>query len=766
EFSALVKLWRAYRRAREGPRRELRRWCKERGLSVLRLSEWEDVYSQVVDRAAEIGIVPQRKAASYTGIHRALLAGFCTMVGTRGEDGTYVGTRGVHFHIFPGSPLRRRRARWVMAANIVETSRVFARRVAEIEPMWVESAAHHLLKREFLEPDWDEAREEVVARERIGFLGLLLSANRLVNYGPIAPEESRLIFAREALVYQRLRRRPDWLLENDRALLEAQRMEDRLRTRDLVRAPDYFVEFYDRALPRQVSSAATLEYFTRHLSDEARRALTLRPEDIFARSPDPHLLAQFPERVALPALAAPPDGAPDVAQPAPGKRPVSVPVDYRFAPGDPRDGATLQIPLLVLPTLSRAQVDAAVPGLAAPRVEALLRSLPKDARRGLIPIGATALHFMNFMGGPSTNVERLGQWLKEFRGIPASLIRFDFGAVPAHLSPQLAIVDEGKELVEGSDVAVLRRRCAATARAALDRCARDAYPLPWRRFELDQLVETAAVDVGQGCVHVYPTLMLRAQTVEVGFEWTAPEAARRLEQGAAYLARLQLARQARDLAKKIAADTHLVLAASPYLAGNVLVEVLLQLIFRRACFQDAGAPRTRTAFDAAVDAGRERLYPAFDELAAAFRAWLDEARAIRSLLDDPRMRAHSTRAEESHAHLRRVFANGITSYLSDDWMRQLPRYLKAEERRWQRLLARGSEPPQTLHELQAWSVRAQSLEAQVSAEMRWIPQLDEFHAWIEEYRVSLYAQELRTLGPVSAARLTARAAEIEAWITR
>jgi ATP-dependent helicase HrpA len=210
EFSSLVKVWRAYRKAREGPRRELRRWCKERRFSLLRLSEWDDVYAQLADRAAELGIVAQRQAASYAGVHRSLLAGFCTMVGTRGEEGEYLGTRGIRFHIFPGSPLVRRRPRWVMAANIVETSRVFARRVAEVEPQWIESAASHLLKREYLEPDWDEEREEVAARERIGFLGLTLSTNRVVNYGPIAPEESRRIFAREALVHQRMHNFPKW----------------------------------------------------------------------------------------------------------------------------------------------------------------------------------------------------------------------------------------------------------------------------------------------------------------------------------------------------------------------------------------------------------------------------------------------------------------------------------------------------------------------------------------------------------------------------
>jgi ATP-dependent helicase HrpA len=770
EFSAMVKLWRAYRIARKGPRRELKRWCKDRGLSLLRLSEWEDVYAQVVDRAAEVGIVAQNKAASYTGVHRALLAGFCTMVGTRGEEGAYLGTRGVHFHIFPGSPLKRRRPRWVMAANIVETSRVFARRVAEIEPVWIEAAAHHLLKREFLEPDWDEAREEVVARERISFLGLTLSANRVINYGPIAPEESRMIFAREALVYQRLQRRPAWLLANDEAILAAQRMEERLRTRDLVRAADFFVEFYDRALPRQVSSAATLEYFTRHLSEPERTALSLQPDDIFARRPDPMLLAQFPERVVLPVNG---DS-------------VSAAVDYRLAPGEEGDGATLQVPLLALPTLTRAAVDAAVPGLAEPRVEALLRSLPKDARRGLIPIAASAAAFMDFMGAPSTNLQRLAGWLRDARGIPEALIRFDAAAVPAHLTAQLAVLEavaelppapgptsgsghgprQFRELARGGDLGVLRRRCGAKARAELDQRARALSPRVWRRFELDQLGETQAIDVGQGIVHVYPALAPCPAGVELRFEWSREEAARTSGRGATALARLMLERQARDLARAIASDTQLLLAASPYLHGDALTGALLHLAFRRACFQDADPPLTREAFEAAVDAARERLHPALAELAASARSWFTEAREIRRWLDDPRARSHAPLAEESHAHLHRLLSADRIVDISIEWLRQLPRYMKAEERRWQRLLARGSEPPGIFRELNEWTARAKQLDSRVSAEMRWVPQLDELQAWVEEYRVSLYAQELKTLGPVSAARLTARAAEIDAWLTR
>jgi ATP-dependent helicase HrpA len=750
EFSALVKLWRAYRKMREGPRRELRRWCKERQLSLLRLSEWEDVYAQVADRAADLGIRSQRQPASYAGVHRALLAGFCTTVGTRGEDGVYLGTRGIHFHIFPGSPLRRRRPRWVMAAHIVETSQVFARRVAEIEPKWIEAAAQHMSKREFLEPDWDEEREEVVARERISFLGLILAANRIVNYGPIAPEESRLIFAREALVYRRLARRPEWLLENDAALRAAELLEERLRVRNLLQPAEALVEFYAKVLPRQVSSAATLEYFTRHLTEAERRALALTPEQIFARRPDSELLGQFPEVVQMNALA--------------------IPVEYRFAPGEPGDGATLRIPLLALPTLTRAAVDAAIPGLVAPRVEALLRSLPKDARRGLIPITATAASFLSSEGAPSADPAELGQWLKKERGVSAQLVRFDLDQVAAHLRPRLAVVDAGEAAASGTDLGELRRRCAPAARAELDARAQAARPTPWRRFEEPLLAETAdlhiAPDPGLGTVQVFPTLKRRDGAVMLCFEWSAAEAALTLRQGAVHLARTMLGAQARELSKLIRADTKLLLSAAPYFTGEALADLLLQLTFRRACFGEAQAPRTRAAFEAAVDQARAHLHPALAEITATAAGWFAEARAVRRLLEDPRARPHAAAARETQEHLGRLLNAAMIDSLSPDWLRQVPRYVKAEERRWQRLFARGAESPQISRELAEWTARAHALEMQVAAEWRRLPEFDELKLWIEEYRVSLYAQELKTLGPVSAARLEERAAQIAAWISR
>jgi ATP-dependent helicase HrpA len=748
EFSGLVKLWRAYRNVREGPRRALRTWCKERRFSLLRFSEWEDVHGQVAERARDLGIVSRGWSASYAGVHRALLAGFCTLVGSRGEEGKYLSTRGVHFYLFPGSPLARRKPRWVMAANIIETSRVFARRVAQIEPAWIEAAGAHLLKREYLSPDWDERREEVVARERISFLGLTLSANRLVNYGPIAPEESRRIFAREALSYRRLTRRPEWLMRNDAALLAAQHLEERLRTRGLVHNPEGLAEFYDRALPRQVSSGATLEFFSRHLKPEQRAALTLDPEHIFARRPDPAALAQFPESVTV------------------GEMPIAV--QYRFAPGEADDGATLMVPSPAVPQLSRADVQSAIPGFSAPRIEAMLRSLPKEARRSLIPIPAAAQDFLEFsrQGAPA-DAPLLAAWLKTTRGIPEALLRFQAAAVPEYLNPQVAAIEGSREIARGADLTELRQRCAAAARKALEEIAGALYgPAAWRRFEPDQLPLIARVAVAPGFLTLYPTLGAQQGNLTVQLEWSQEEAAMRWFDSAVRLACSMLPGQVRGLAKKASASTPLILSASPYLSSRELIDTLTHLTVRKACFGDQEAPRTRVGFEEAVDRGREQLHQVMDEMLSALSGWLAEAAAVRRLLDEPRVRGLDEAAEESREHLHGLLNGAAIQGAAPQWLRQLPRYLKAEQRRWQRNAARGAEPAQILQQIRQFRLRLRHLHNQVSAQLRTNHSLEDLKFWIEEFRVSLYAQELKTMAPISAARLEQRAAEIDAWVTR
>jgi ATP-dependent helicase HrpA len=746
EFLGYARLWRAYRRVREGPRRELRRWCKERRLSLLRLSEWENVYMQVRDRAAELGIRPQETPASFTGVHRALLAGFATMVGCLGEEGAYLGTRGVRFHLLPGSPLRRRKARWLMAANIVETSRVFARCVAVVEPAWIEAAAAHLIKREYLEPDWDERREEVVARERTSLLGLILRNDRIVNYGPVNPEEARLIFAREALVHGRLARRPAWLQDNDQRVRAAERTEERLRRRDLVAPPESLVGFYAAALPRQVSSAATLEYFTRQLPAGGLQALALRPETLYVRIPDAAELAAYPERITVGGLA--------------------LDVHYRFAPAEEDDGAHIRVPLLAVPALERSELEGAIPGFCAPCVEALLRALPKEARRRLIPVAATVAAAVDALGRRATDVAALGPWLRTVHGVPPDLLRFDQTAVPAYLRPRLTVVDGGRELLQGTALQPLRRELAGASRAALAARAAALYPDEWRRFEAPDLPAVVALEVEGGQVSAYPALAPAADGVRIRLEWSAAEAERSHLQGAIELARRMLERQVRDLTRRLTANAPLLLLANGYLKAAELADLIVRRALRASCFADDRAPRTRAEFDAAIERGRAGLDAACTSLAAAALGWFTTLRNVRGLIADPRCRKLTAQAAESDAALRGLMTGPTLRNAPVVWFAQLPRYLQAEERRWQRLTARGSEPDPVLAELLRSRARAAGLRAVLHAEQRWIPEIDDLDGWTWEYRVSLVAQELKTRGPVSAPRLEERAVAVAAWLDR
>jgi len=232
------------------------------------------------------------------------------------------------------------------------------------------------------------------------------------------------------------------------------------------------------------------------------------------------------------------------------------------------------------------------------------------------------------------------------------------------------------------------------------------------------------------------------------------------------LARAMLERQSRDLAKSIGGSVSLLLRASPYLGSDALIDALLQLTFRDACFAPAEAPRTRAEFETTVDQGRGRLYPCLEQMSAMLLSWLTEAGEVRQALDDSRVRLLAEAAEETRRHLTRLLDFATITTVPLDWLRQLPRYLKAEQRRWQRNAVRGNESSQIARDLAQWSGRLEDLEKRLAAEMRWTPRLTELRFWIEEYRVSLYAQELKTLGPISAARLSVRADEIDAWLSR
>ncbi len=744
EFITLVRIWKAYRIARKRSRRELRQWCKDRRLSLTRLSEWENVHTQVSERALALGIKDSGRPASYTAIHRSLLAGFCTMIGTHDERGVYAGARGLRFSIFPGSPLKRRQPRWILAANIVETSRVFARTVAQIEPSWIEPAARHLVKREYFAADWSEEREEVVAQERVTLLGLTLSAGRTVNYGPIAPEESRHIFAREALVFRRMARRPDWLLRNDANIDAAARTEDRLRTRGLIASSEDLTAHYERLLPRQISGADALEAWTRRASAAELAALAFTDSTVYVQRPDFERLRGLPEIVSVHGL--------------------QLPVQYRFDPDSADDGATVVVPLLLLPVMTRADLEQAIPGHELPRIEALMRSLPKSVRKELIPIADAAQAFAK--ARQLQPALPLSDWMAANRGINAREIVFAENGVPAYLIPTLVLKSEDQEIARGSDVLTLRRQFSAAAHQALVSHSSALFAQGGTSFAPNSLACTTDVPLHGGKLRLYPGLMAGEGTIGVQLHWT-PEEAKRVHRVALIrLARLQLRSAERDQSKHIAQDSKLLLAASPYCRADDLTDALQQQAMSQALEFDENLPYTSNEFDQALQRARPRLDACFTQCCEQIRSLLTDANALRPLFQDPAMLRRADLRGESESHLAQLLAPMRWRDATASQCRQLPRYLKAALVRWRRLTARSVESAQVLAEMQRWRAEAARLHTAFEKQKRWIPELERFEWLVEEYRASLSAQELKTAEAVSPARLQQRAASLQAWLDR
>jgi ATP-dependent helicase HrpA len=394
-----------------------------------------------------------------------------------------------------------------------------------------------------------------------------------------------------------------------------------------------------------------------------------------------------------------------------------------------------------------------------------MRALPKDARRRLIPIAATAARFLAERGPGAATPDALAAWLRPRVGLAADTVGASIGDAPAWLLPRVAVVDADRELACDTDLARLRAATAAVASAALRRAAAERHPQAWDRFEVEALPRTVEIDTPSGPLTLHPALAVDDGAIRVAFERSAAQAAHRHRIGATRLAIRALGRVAREAAREVQEDAPLMLGASPFVEATLAVDGLVATAVRHACFGDDEPPRTRAAFEAGIAAGRGRLAAGIAAARAVARALFETARAVRSIVILPRIGAAAEDATETQAHLQRL----VRAFLADPprpWSERIPRYVLAEQRRWRRDPRRGAEPPSVAVAIRAWSARRDRLAAAVEREGGWLDALEDFGWWIEEYRISLVAQEIGTLGTISAERLEARATEIEAWLRR
>jgi ATP-dependent helicase HrpA len=788
EFLGTVKLWRWVEEGRgvhghkPGPddtaapsdshrlsNRQQEQRLRAHFISPRRVREWRDIHSQLHTVVAEHGWRVNAAPASYEQVHVSLLAGLLGNVGLKSDDEDwYLGARGIRFWRHPGVHLAKKPGRWIVAAELVETTRLYARGIAAIDPGWIPGVAGHLLKTQLLDPHWEKKAAEVVALERATLYGVVVYSQRRVSYGRVDPAAARAIFIREALVHGDWETRLPFLAHNARLVRQVQDLEHKSRRQDLLVDDELIYAFYESQVPADVCSGVSFEQWYREASRHRPQLLQLTRDELMRHEAAGITTAAFPKVVRL--------GGIDCA------------ASYLHEPGDPRDGLTVTVPLYALNQVSDERCEWLVPGMLKEKIQALLKSLPQKPRARLLPLPETAAALAAQLPfGEGSLVDALVAAVRSRTQLPLQRADVKLETVPAHLFMNLRVVDEhGRQLATGRHLPTLKQEWRAQARGAFQSLATLVLPAAsvgaapagpqappsaasagravaavaagapggaaasaaytaWTFGELPELME---VKRGGQTLIGFPGLVDRATHVEIEVFDDPETAAAKHRAGMRRLVALQLKEPLRYLERNIPELQRMAALFMPLGSLEELRAQVIEVALDRAFLADP-LPRDAAAFKKRLDEGRARLTPIGQELARLAGTVLDEYAAAARKLKDARLPREA--ADDIAAQLQRLVGKRFLVETPWSAMPHLPRYLKAIVMRIDKLRADPARDQARLAEVrpleQRWLRRMAELKGARDA------RLEEFRWQLEELRVGLFAQELRTAQPVSAKRL-------------
>ena len=746
DFLTLLTLWRWLEAQRETlSASAFRKTLQRHFLSYLRVREWRALHRQLRLAVQNLGWRLGGVDAAPERIHQALLPGLLGQLGLRTERKDYLGARGLRFHIFPGSGVFGSDPPWLMAAEIVETSRVYARTVAAIDPRWIEDAAAHLLRRRHEEPHWRRKQGRVVVRERATLYGLPVVENRFVPYAPIDPEGARAIFLLEGLVRGGLETKGPFLAHNLDLVEQLRELEARERRRDLLVSESAMVAWYGARIDTTVVDARSFEHWRRQAEARDKRVLFFRREDVLQAAPDAQADQDFPGTLELGALI--------------------LELAYSFSPGSPEDGVTVRVPRLALPQLRQDALDWVVPGFLEDRCVALLKALPKGVRRQLAPVPDKVRALMPSLLSPEryrkgSLLAALTAELERVFGVVVPADAWQREGVPLHLAMRLEVLDEqGKVL--GSDRALAPLQQRFGGRETLADAV--AAATPFETTGADDWVFGAVAErttLSNG-LQAFPALVDEGDLVAQRLFTDWPEAQQAHRGGVLRLLALRQRSALRQRLKQLPERNPLGLLYAPLGPPEALFEQLGACALAEAHALDENPlPRDEAAFKACLSAGGARLGPALQGLEQLALATLKAAQALRlALATAEKTAAFRDATDDVRAWLNALLPPTFLTVTPRPWRSELPRYLAAATLRLEQLQGRVDRDRALIMELAEWQGRCEALAAlgaggaQAAAELRW---------WLEEYRVSLTAQKLGTVAPISAKRLKARFEAAEA----
>ncbi len=753
DFIGYLQLWEHLQEQRKHlSRAKFRKYCRSIFLSSTRVQEWQEIHSQLRMQLHDMGFKENSEEASYEQIHRALLSGLLSHIGFKSKERDYLGTRNSRFHIFPGSGLFKAQPKWVMAAELVETTKLYARTLAKIEPEWIEAAAGHLIKHSYSEPHWEKRRGQVAGYDKITLFGLTLIPRRKINFSPIDPLLAREIFIRSALVEGDFQTRAPFWRHNQELIEAVHEMEAKSRRRDILVDEERIYAFYDQRIPEGISTTPAFEKWLKQDAKQQPKKLYMREAELLREESEWVAGGQFPDHLDINGMA--------------------LPLEYSFEPGSKEDGVTLVVPKDVLNQVSEARCQWLVPGLLQERVVALLRGLPKALRKSFVPVPETAARCLKGLE-PSDRplVQVLGERLKQLTGVHVPEDAWDESTLPEHLRMRLRVVDEkGRTLESGREVNPLRQRHAGGEAGQGHRLSGQAIEQGGlTRWDFGSV--PATLDVQRGAIRLkgFPALVNEGETVAIRVLDSQANAERAHQAGVRRLIMLGMAKEMRYLRKNLPGLARMRLqyakVAEPPKGLVVerykgLEDELVAFIVDQTFLDGRPEIRDQATFEQRIEQARGEMMSLSNRACAQVGEILDAYQRVRKGLAGITQINWLASVQDMQQQLDRLLFRGFLQHTQVNRLQAFPRYLKALERRIDKLSHAAAKDQQRMREMAKAYQQWQQWDRSCLESGRFDERIEEMRWQFEELRVSLFAQELGTERPISLKRIEKRWKEL------
>ena len=748
DFLAWIALWRYYEAQRQAlSQNQLRKLCQREYLAYMRMREWREIHGQLVIACRQLGFkvrpqLPEEEA--YETIHQALLTGLLGNVAQRDEGKQFNATRNRKIVVFPGSGQYKKPPPWLVAGEIVETTQVYARQCGAIEPDWLLRVNPRMLKRSHYEPAWQRRSGRVMAKERVTLFGLTISDGRKVHFGDIDAKASREIFIRDALVTGNVMKPPRFLKENLALMRSVEELESRTRRRDLLIEEEALVQFYDERLDADCVGMTSLIKWLK--ADRARDdMLLLKREQILVRDPGAEVEAQFPPTLHW--------------------QGVDYQLRYQFEPGRENDGVSITIPLPLLNRAPRYLFEWLVPGLLRDKCIALIKGLPKALRKQLVPAPDVVDAALSELSAEDSDLcAALSRVLKRQRGVQVSPSDWQPAQLEDFYRMNIRVVDaEGKLLGQGRGMAALvaefRTGEPAVAAPQTDSPERNQIER-WDFGDLPAVWKSKAAGLE---VIAHPALVREKESVAVRLLDYPGEAALAHEDGLVALAIKQASQVVKSLRKSLLSGNELVLAfAAVEIDRKPLVEDIIAAVAHQS-LKGLEPPRSDAAFKQWFDALRSDWHidavAVGEQLAAALKAWSSGRTASGKLGSDYR-----DSQDDCWANMRALLCSDTMRYAGSEWLKEYPRYAKAAAHRINRVNGQYLKDQKALDMLTPWYEKLSEAQSSYPGLVRLSVEAFQYRWMLEEFRVSLFAQQMKTRLPVSSKRLEQQWQLVQQWI--